>query len=113
MFDVNRVTLVGRLGHKPELRYKADGDPWTWLRIVTNSGTEDKEFPVWHSVFVFNGNASACVEYLDKGSRVLVEGRINQFPKENDYPQNGIIANKVIFLNTLKRDNGEYQEIEN
>lgn len=81
MGSVNRVILVGRLGAVPELRYSPKGTAMCSLRVATSESWTDKggdkqERTEWHRVSVFGPQAEACGKYLEKGSQVCVEGRI-------------------------------------
>ncbi|SHN63818.1 single-stranded DNA-binding protein [Desulfovibrio litoralis] len=78
---LNRVTLIGRLGQDPELRYGANGTPVVTLRIATNEGYTDKDGnkvdrTEWHSVVAFQRQAENCANYLTKGSLIYVEGSL-------------------------------------
>ena len=81
--SVNKVILIGNLGKKPEIRRTQDGRPIANLRIATSETWRDKtsgerrEKTEWHSVVVFNENICKVVEqYLDKGSKVYIEGAL-------------------------------------
>ena len=69
---INRVTLLGRLTHDPEVREVGDGGHRASLRIATN----EREEPEFHSVVAWNRLAEVCGEYLRKGSLVYVEGSL-------------------------------------
>jgi single-strand DNA-binding protein len=78
---LNKVTLIGRLGKDPELRYSSSGTPMTNLRIATDESYADREGnkvdrTEWHSVVVFKRQAENCANYLRKGSLVFVEGSL-------------------------------------
>ena len=79
---VNKVILVGNLGQKPEMRYTATQTAVANLSIATTESWKDKESgenrdeTEWHRV-VFSGNLAEIAEkYLDKGSSVYIEGKI-------------------------------------
>ena len=78
--SVNKAIIVGRLGQKPELRYTPSQVAVTNLSVATNdsrktdSGYEDTT--EWHRVVVFGKTAEFCANYLDKGSVVAVEGKL-------------------------------------
>lgn len=75
------VIAVANLGTKPELRYTPSGQPVCNFsaacnhQYVTGNGEKVKE-TTWLRVSVFGKQAEACNQYLDKGSRVLIEGRL-------------------------------------
>jgi single-strand DNA-binding protein len=81
-----KITLVGRLGGDPEMRYLADGKPVTNFSLATNRKWSDRqsgdqrEETIWWRVSVFGNQAEACNQYLSKGRQVLVEGRMRPDP---------------------------------
>lgn len=81
MGDLNRVSLLGRLGADPEIRTTQSGDKVASLRIATGEQWKDKqsgekkERTEWHSVVVFGALASVAERFLAKGRRVYVEGQ--------------------------------------
>lgn len=82
----HKVILVGNLGRDPEMRYLGSGSPVTNFSMATSEkwtgqdGTP-QERTIWWRVSVFGKSGEACNEYLKKGSKVLVEGRMNADPK--------------------------------
>ena len=74
-----RVIVVGNLGRDPDMRYSQKGTPLTRFSVAAPAALNDgeKEQTVWYDVTAFNKQAEACNEYLKKGSKVLVEGRLN------------------------------------
>lgn len=82
MADLNRASLMGRLGADPEIRQTQSGEKVATLRIATgeqwkdkNTG-EKKERTEWHTAVVWGPLAGLAEKYLAKGKRVLVEGTI-------------------------------------
>ena len=82
MRGVNKVILVGNLGADPEVRATPDGTMVLNLSVATseqwkdrNTGQE-KEKTEWHRVVVFGKRAEAAQQYLQKGSKVYVEGKL-------------------------------------
>lgn len=81
MASLNKVFLLGNLTRTPELRYTPSGTAVADLRIavnrdyVTQSG-EKREEACFLTVVVWAKQAEACREHLDKGSQVLIEGRL-------------------------------------
>lgn len=75
----HELTLVGRLGREPEMRYLADGRPVTSMNIATDrvyknqQGEQVKEV-CWFRVSAFGPSAESCAQYLHKGSPVFVKG---------------------------------------
>jgi single-strand DNA-binding protein len=81
--SVNKVILVGNLGRDPEVRTFQNGGKVCNLRIATSETWKDKqsgerkERTEWHSVAVFQeGLVRICEQYLKKGSKVYVEGKL-------------------------------------
>jgi single-strand DNA-binding protein len=81
--SINKVILVGNLGADPEIRRTQDGRPIANLRVATSETWRDKttgerrERTEWHRVVIFNeGLAKVAEQYLKKGSKVYVEGRL-------------------------------------
>ncbi len=81
--SVNKVILIGNLGADPEIRRTQDGRPIANLRIATSESWRDKatgerkEKTEWHRVVIFNEGLCKIVEqYVKKGSKVYIEGRI-------------------------------------
>lgn len=79
---VNKVILIGNLGADPEVRYLPGGDAVTNLSVATSESWKDKqsgemqERTEWHRVVLFRRTAEIAGEYLKKGSKVYIEGRI-------------------------------------
>jgi single-strand DNA-binding protein len=79
---VNKVILVGNLGQKPEMRYTATQTAVANLSIATTESWKNKETgepdskTEWHKVVFFGNLAEIAEKYLDKGSSVYIEGKI-------------------------------------
>ena len=79
---VNKVILVGNLGQDPEVRYTPSGAAVTNLTIATSESWRDKqtgeqkERTEWHRVVMYARLAEIAGEYLRKGSKVYLEGRL-------------------------------------
>jgi single-strand DNA-binding protein len=79
--DLNKVMLIGRLGTEPELRHTQQGVPITTFRMAISRQWRDgeghqREETEWFTVVSWNRLAEICREYLHKGSRIYVEGRL-------------------------------------
>lgn len=79
--SVNKVILIGRLGAKPELRNTPSGAAVANFNVATNESWMDKnnqrqERTEWHRVVVWGRLAQLCMDYLDKGRQVYLEGRL-------------------------------------
>ena len=79
---INKAILVGNLGADPELRNTAGGSAVANLSVATSEAWRDKESgetkeqTEWHRVVMFNRLAEIAGEYLRKGSKVYIEGKI-------------------------------------
>ena len=79
--DLNRVTLIGRLTRDPELRHSRSGDAIASLRIAVNSrargdGGEWTDKPNFFDVSVFGRQAETVSNYMAKGRRIGIDGRL-------------------------------------
>jgi single-strand DNA-binding protein len=79
---VNKVILIGNLGKDPEVRYTATGSAIANITIATSESWKDKqsgenvERTEWHRVVFYQRLAEIVGEYLRKGSKVFIEGRL-------------------------------------
>jgi single-strand DNA-binding protein len=79
---VNKVILIGNLGADPEVRYMPSGGAVANVSVATSESWKDKstgemqERTEWHRVVFYNRLAEVVGEYLKKGSKIYVEGRI-------------------------------------
>ena len=79
---VNKLILVGNLGQKPEIRYTQTDSAVANLSLATSESWKDKETgeqrekTEWHRIVYFGKLAEIAEQYLDKGSKVYVEGKL-------------------------------------
>ncbi len=88
-FSLNRAQLIGNLGADPDYRALPSGTPICKLSIATtdkykNSEGEWQERTEWHKVTLWRNLADIANQYLKKGSKVFVEGRISTSSYEKD-----------------------------
>ena len=118
---VNKVILVGNLGQKPEMRYTATQTAVANLSIATTESWKDKESgenrdkTEWHRVVFFGNLAEIAERYLDKGSSVYVEGKIQtrkwQDKEGKDRWTTEILGNQLTMLGSRgSNDSGSHQE---
>ena len=110
MASVNKVILIGNLGQDPESRAMPSGKAVTNLRIATSETWRDKqtgemkEQTEWHSVVMFDRLAEIAKDYLRKGSKVYIEGRLRtrkwQDKAGQDRYTTEITANELQMLDT-------------
>jgi single-strand DNA-binding protein len=107
---VNKAILLGNLGKDPEVRYTQSGSAVANFSLATTErrkqGDEWGDHTEWHNIVVFGKTAENCGQYLQKGSQVYLEGRI-QTRKWEDREGNTkymteIVAFDVQFLGRTK-----------
>ncbi|MBB3699615.1 single-stranded DNA-binding protein [Flammeovirga yaeyamensis] len=89
MAGVNKVILVGNLGADPEVRNLEGGNKVATLSIATSENYTDRDGnrqtqTEWHRVNLWNGLAGVAEQYLKKGSKVYIEGRLTTRSYEKD-----------------------------
>jgi len=81
--SVNKVILIGTLGKDPELKYTPQGTAVTKFSMATNESFKDKqsgewkERTDWHNIVCWQRTAEVAAEYLKKGRKVYIEGRLS------------------------------------
>ena len=79
---INKVILIGNLGQDPEVRFTPSGTAVANLNLATSDTWMDRqsgqrqERTEWHRVVLFNKTAEIAQQYLKKGSKVYIEGRL-------------------------------------
>ena len=87
---VNKVILVGNCGGDPEIRYMPNGNAVVNLTIATSESWKDKssgdnvDKTEWHRIVFFNKLAEIVGEYVHKGSKLYIEGRLQTRSWEQD-----------------------------
>lgn len=82
MAGVNKVIIVGNLGNEPEIRTMPNGEAVANISVATSEAWVDKntgerrEVTEWHRIVFYRRQAEICGEYLHKGSKVYIEGRL-------------------------------------
>jgi len=107
---VNKVILIGNLGRDPEVRYMPNGQAVANVTIATSESWKDKntgeqqERTEWHRVVFFRRLAEIAGEYLKKGSKVYVEGRLQTRKWQDNQGQDRytteIVANEMQMLDS-------------
>ncbi len=116
---VNKVILIGNLGNDPEVRYTAGGGAVANISLATSDSWRDKESgesqerTEWHRVVFFGRLAEIVQEYLRKGSKVYVEGRLQtrkwQDKEGRDRYNTEIIAGQMQMLDS-KGSAGDFKQ---
>ncbi len=73
----HKITIAGNLGGDPEMRYLPDGTAVTNFNVAVSDGFGENKKTMWIRVTIWRKRAEVANQYLSKGSRVLVEGRLN------------------------------------
>ncbi|MCX8050257.1 MAG: single-stranded DNA-binding protein, partial [Methylohalobius sp.] len=101
---VNKVILIGNLGADPEVRYMPSGDAVANLRIATSEVWRDKngeqqERTEWHNVVLFGKVAEVAKQYLRKGSKVYIEGKLRTRKWQTQDGQDRYTTEVVVDIN--------------
>ena len=109
---MNKVLVIGNVGNDAEMRYTPNGNPVTSFTVATNrryttGEGEQREETEWFRVNAWNRLAETCNQYVTKGMKVYVEGRLTSSPyisRDGD-PRAGneISATDVRFLDRAER----------
>ncbi|MEH0156450.1 single-stranded DNA-binding protein [Limibacter armeniacum] len=86
---VNKVILIGHLGKDPEVRHLEIGSSVATFPIATTESYLDREgnkqsMTEWHNIVLWRGLAKVAEQYLKKGSKIYVEGRLTSRSYEKD-----------------------------
>lgn len=113
---VNKVIIVGNLGNDPEIRYTQDSTAIANISVATSESWKDKttgeqkEITEWHRCVAYRRLAEIMGEYLKKGSKVYIEGRLQtrkwQDSDGNDKYTTEIIVNEMQMLDS-RGDSGQ------
>jgi len=106
--SVNKVILIGNLGKDPEVKYTPQGTPVAKLTLATNERYKDKsgewqDRTEWHNVVLWQRLAEIAGEYLKKGSKVYIEGRLQTRSWEDKQTNQKkymteVVANDLVLL---------------
>jgi single-strand DNA-binding protein len=117
--SVNKVILVGNVGKDPEVRYSQSGTPAANFSLATNERFKDlndewQERTEWHSIVAWQRLAEIVGEYVAKGSKLYVEGKL-QTTSWEDW-QSGerkyrteIVARDLLLLDPQENSGGDHQ----
>ncbi|CAC9436702.1 Single-stranded DNA-binding protein [Bathymodiolus heckerae thiotrophic gill symbiont] len=110
MAGINKVILVGNLGQDVELKYTSSGDAVANISIATSDSWLDKntgqkqERTEWHRVVLFRKTAELASQYLHKGSKIYIEGKLQtrkwQDQSGQDRYTTEIVSREMQFLDS-------------
>ncbi len=116
--SVNKVILIGRLGNEPDVRYTPAGVAVANISVATNFSVKDKQTgewrdeTEWHRVALFERTAETAKQYLHKGSKVYIEGRLRtnkwQDQQGQDRYTTEIIGREMQMLDSRSEGAGSY-----
>jgi single-strand DNA-binding protein len=117
--SVNKVILVGNVGKDPEVRYSQSGTPVANFSLATNERFKDRsgewqDRTEWHNIVAWQRLAEIVGEYVAKGSKVYVEGKLQTTSWEDR--QSGarkyrteIVARDLLLLGPRENSGGDHQ----
>lgn len=114
---INKVILIGRTANKPSIKEGKSGNKYCHFSLATNTGYGEKKQTDWHDITAFGKTSELCAQYIDKGSLIMIEGRITYEKYEKDgktTKTTKIIADSVTFLSgkTQQNEGQETQQIQ-
>ncbi|HEX5465624.1 MAG TPA: single-stranded DNA-binding protein [Candidatus Limnocylindrales bacterium] len=113
--SLNKCMIIGNLGRDPEMRYTASGTAVTQFSVAVNRNTRDengewKKETEWFRVVLFRDQAERAAEWLRKGTKVYIEGRIQTRSYEKDgqtHYMTELIAERFANLDPRQRDDAD------
>jgi len=111
--SINKVILVGNVGNAPEAKFTPSGVAVTKFTLATNEKYKDKsgewvDKTEWHSITVWAKLAEIVTQYVTKGSKLYVEGKLvtesweDKQSGEKKY-RTGVVANEIILLDSKQQ----------
>ena len=110
--SLNKVMIIGNLGRDPEMRYTPSGLPVTQFSVAVNRNTRDdsgewKKETEWFRIVLFRDQAERAAEWLRKGTKVYIEGRLQTRQYEKDgqtHYMTEVVAERFANLDPRQRD---------
>lgn len=111
---MNKVIIVGTLGKNPEVKFLESGKAMCNLSIATSESVKNgdnwEKKTEWHNVTIWGKRAESAAQYLSKGCKVSVEGKLQTRSWEKDGKKQyklEVIASEVEFLTMSKNEEGQ------
>jgi len=113
---INKVIIIGNLGQDPETKFTKVGTAVTTFSVATSEKWKDKgsgeqmEHTEWHRIVTFQRLAEICGEFLHKGSKVYIEGKIHTRSWEKDGVtkySTEIVAQEMKMLDSRQANKGQ------
>jgi len=114
--SLNQILLIGRAGNDPEMRYTSSGTPVTSFSLAVNNSRRDQngewtEDTEWFRVTAWERQAESVNQYLSKGRRVFVDGRLStsQYTTNSGETRTSleVRAFKVVFLDSSSGESSD------
>ncbi len=106
MGTINRVVILGTIGHTPEMKFSRTGKPYVRLslathrRLKTPDGLPRRETQ-WHRVMLWGRNAEIASSFCEKGAPIYIEGHLAPYEREENgrmISQVAIVAEHIHFI---------------
>jgi single-strand DNA-binding protein len=117
--SVNKVILLGSVGHDPEVKYTASGIPVGRFSLATNEKLKDQsgkfqDHTEWHHIVVWRRLAEIVGEYVSKGSQLYIEGKLQTTSWEDRQSaakkyRTEVVADDLVLLGSREKGNGVQQ----
>jgi len=111
--SVNKVILVGNVGRDPEVKYIDQDVPFARFTLATSETYKAKngekvESTEWHNIVLWRGLAKVAEQYVKKGSKLYIEGKITH----RQYEQDGVTKyfTEIVGNNMVMLDSKSYSE---
>ena len=101
---INQVTLLGRVGKDPEIRYTPSNKAVAMFSIATNE--LGKDTTTWHNVKAWEKQAELCEQYVKKGDLLYIQGRIEYSEKDGKHYTAIVIQNMKFLSNKGSNQSG-------
>jgi len=98
---MNIITIAGRLGVDPEVRFTSNGQKVTTLRVAVNVRKAGKEETIWYRVTVWGENFDKMISFLKKGSAVIIVGDLAKPEIFNDREGNPQVSMNITASNIM------------
>ena len=108
---MNNVSIIGRLGQDPELRFTTGGKPVTAFSVAVDNPFRDDNEPDWVNVETWGKTAELVAEHKSKGDQVAITGRLTSSSWEDNegtrHQRLYVTAERIDFLHTVKNSKRE------
>jgi len=109
------ITLIGNLGKKPEMLQLEGGNNVTKFSLATTNTYKGKKDTTWHNIEAWGKTAELVEKYLDKGSKVMVRGRMcfDEYMKDGEKKTWArVFARDVLFLDVKKTETATPENVD-